>query len=331
MGRQRVRPQYTIGVDIAQEECVWVVLDGPTQTVQAEGKVARTPKALASWAARLRQHWPHALVVLEATGGLERWVRQALHQAGLAVVVANPKRVQRLREAGGWAKTDSQDALALATWGWLFAAPQPQPSPAEERMRELVRRRQQLVDMLHRERMRYQRSQDAFVREQIQYMMTLLEEQLRRLEEEIQRQWERWQQDDPQVAEDLQLLQSMPGVGWWTALTLRLFLPEWGQLDAKQVAALSGLAPMARDSGKKRGRRRIYGGRRRIRGALYMVALHWIRRKQGPLWAFYERLRRRGKPTFVAMVALMRRILVILNAMLRDRIPWTPEKAMART
>ena len=120
--------------------------------------------------------------------------------------------------------------------------------------------------------MRSQRSQDALVREQIQGMMTLLEEQWRRLEEEIQRQWERWQQDDPQVAEDLQLLQSMPGVGWWTALTLRLFLPEWGQLDAKQGTALSGLAPMARDSGKKRGRRRIHGGRRRIRGALYMVA-----------------------------------------------------------
>ena len=136
MYRQRVRPQYTIGVDMAQEKCVWVVLEGPTQTVQAEGKVARTPKALASWAARLRQHRPQALVVLEATGGLERWVRQDVHQAGLAVVVANPKRVQRLREAGGWAKTDLQDALALATWGWLFAVPQPQPSPAEERMRD---------------------------------------------------------------------------------------------------------------------------------------------------------------------------------------------------
>ncbi len=142
MKRQPPRPQYTIGVDIAQEQCVWVVLEGPTQTLVASGEVQRTPQALARWAARMRQQWPQALVLLEATGGLERSVRQAMHQAGMAV---------------------------------------------------------------------------------------------------------------------------------------------------------------------------------------------WVRRQQGPLWAFYDRLRRRGKPTFVALVALMRRLLVILNAILRDRTPWMPEKAMAKT
>ena len=331
MKRQPPRPQYTIGVDIAQEQCVWVVLEGPTQTLVTSGKVRRTPQALARWAARMRQQWPQALVILEATGGLERSVRQAMHQAGMAVVVANPKRVHRLRESAGWAKTDLRDATALALWGWLFAHPQPQPSPAEERMRDLMRRREQLVDMLHRERIRLQRTTDAFLRAQMQQLIAHLEHQLRTLEEEIQRQLDIWTQEDPEAGEDLALLQSVPGVGLWTALTLRLFMPELGYLDAKQVAALSGTAPMARDSGKKRGRRRIREGRPRIRRALFMAALTWVRRQQGPLWAFYDRLRRRGKPTFVALVALMRRLLVILNAILRDRTPWMPEKAMAKT
>ena len=331
MERKGPRLQYTIGVDIAQEECVWVVLEGPTQTIVASGRVQRAPKALAPWATILRQQWPQALVILEATGGLERTVRQALHQVGMAVVVANPKRVQRLRESAGWAKTDLRDALALALWGWLFAHPQPQPSPAEERMRDLMRRREQLVDALHRERLRLQRTQDPFLRDQMQQMVAFLTQQLQAVEEEIQRQLALWTQEDPQAAEDLTLLQSVPGVGLWTALTLRLFMPELGYLDAKQVAALSGTAPMARDSGKKRGKRRIREGRPRVRRALFMVALTWVRRKEGPLWEFYDRLRRRGKPTFVAMVALMRRLLVILNAILRDRTPWMPEKAMAKT
>jgi len=331
MAGQRVRPEYTIGVDISQEECVWVVLEGATQTVKAKGEVKRSPKALASWAAKLYEQWPQALVVVEATGGLERLVRRAAHEAGFGVVVANPKRVQRLRESGGWAKTDGQDAQALAIWGWLFAYPQPQPGEAEERMRDLMLRREQVVEMLRRERVRYQRAQDGFVRQQIQEMIAVLEEQLEEVEEEIEEQWAAWEEAEPQVREDLELLQSVPGVGRWTALTLRLFMPELGHLDAKQVAALSGTAPMARDSGKRRGRRRIHGGRRRIRGALYMAALTWIRRKRGPLWEFYNRLRQQGKPSFVAIVALMRRLLVILNAMLRDRTPWTPEKAMAKT
>lgn len=333
MQGQGARPQYTIGVDIAQEQCAWAVLEGAMQQVVASGEVDRSPEALTQWADMLHRRWPQALMVLEATGGLERMVRQALYAVKMAVVVASPKRVQRLRESAGWAKTDLQDAEALALWGWLFAQPQPQAEPEEERMRDLLRRQEQLMDMLHRERMRLRlrHTQDAYLRKHIQQHITHLEQQLQALEKEIQRQLDLWTQENPEAGEDLALLQSVPGVGLKTALTLRLFMPELGHLDAKQVAALSGTAPMARDSGKKRGKRRIRGGRRRIRRVLFMAALTWTRHKRGPLWEFYHRLRQRGKPTFVALVALMRRLLVILNAILRHRTPWDPQKALAKT
>jgi len=321
---------YTIGVDIAQAECVWAAYHHPTQTFLARGTVARTQEALGAWAAELQRQWPQALVVLEATGGLERAVRRALQEVGLAVAIANPKRVQRMREAGGKAKTDRLDAETLALWGALYGRPQPPVSLAEERMRDLLLRREQVQAMVHQERMRLRQAQDAFVRAQIQAVIQLLEKQKAELEAEIRRQWQRWQEEVPQVADDVALLMSLPGVGFQTALELRVWMPELGTLRAKEVGALSGTAPQARDSGKRRGRRRIRDGRRRVRGALYMTVLTVLRRKEGPLWAFYQRLRQRGKPFYVAATALIRKILVIANAMLRDRRPWNPPQAQTR-
>lgn len=266
-----------------------------------------------------------ALVVLEATGGIERAPAAELAAAGLPVAVVNPRQVRDFaRATGQLAKTDAIDAGVLA----LFAErvrPEARPLPdAEQRaLAALVARRRQLSDMLLAERARLRQAEPA-VRPGIELHIAFLEGQKAEAERavgEAVRASEAWRERDD-------LLRSVPGVGPVLSSTLLAELPELGRLSGKQVAALVGVAPLARDSGRLRGQRATWGGRATVRAALYMAALS-ATRSNARLRSFYEGLVGRGKAPKVALVAVMRKLLVTLNAMVRDGQRWGENLAVA--
>lgn len=263
-----------------------------------------------------------ALVVLEATGGMEQALTQALTQAGIAVVVSNPRRVRDFAKAlGKLAKTDRIDAEVLARYG---EAVKPEvralASEAAKELQELVTRRQQLVEMLSGERNRRSSARSERAKAQIERHIEWLKEEVKALDEQIQAQLNQslhWQQQ--QV-----ILQSVPGVGRVTASSLIALLPELGQLNRQQIAALVGVAPINCDSGKMRGKRFVIGGRSAVRSVLFMAAL--VATRFNPLIrVFYQRLLTQGKPKKLALVACMRKLLVILNAMLKHNQSWQPQ------
>lgn len=262
---------------------------------------------------------PVTLVVLEATGGYEAPVVAALVTAGVPVAVVNPRQVRAFAQAlGRLAKTDRIDAQVLA----LFAArvqptPRPLPDPATQELEALLTRRRQLLEMLHAERQRLPRAQGRAVRRNLRAHIRWLEHSLVDADAELET---RIQQSPVWRVQD-DLLQSVPGVGPTLARTLLGLLPELGQLDRHQIAALVGVAPLARDSGTLRGRRTCWGGRAAVRPVLYMAALT-AARYNPVLRGFYQRLRQAGKPAKVALTAVARKLLVLLNAILRDQRPW---------
>jgi transposase len=264
------------------------------------------------------RHEATELIVLEATGGYEVAVVAALAEAGLPVVVANPRQVRDFaRSTGQLAKTDAIDAASLA----LFAArvhptPRPLPSNAARLLDALMSRRRQLLDMHRAESNRLEHAPATIARD-IKQHIRWLERRLRDVDRELRTTVENsplWRAKD-------NLLRSAPGVGPVLSLTLLAELPELGMLTHKQIAALVGVAPMARDSGLKRGYRQIWGGRAPVRAALYMAALA-ATRCNPTIRCFYRRLRDTGKPPKVALTACMRKLLTILNAMVRTSTPW---------
>ena len=266
------------------------------------------------------------LVVCEATGGYEAALVAALATAGLPVVVANPRQVRDFAKATGQlAKTDAIDAQILA----LFAervrpAPRPLPDAEADALDALLTRRRQLIEMLVAERNRLLVARAA-VRSDLQQHIRFLERRLREADEDLHTAVKAspvWRVKDD-------LLQSVPGVGRVVSLTLLAELPELGRLSHKEIAALVGVAPRARDSGTLRGKRLVYGGRAPVRAVLYMAALLASRRNP-VIRAFYNRLRTAGKPAKVALTACMRKLLVILNAIARSGRPWQPARALAR-
>jgi transposase len=265
------------------------------------------------------QAQPVTLVVLEATGGYEAPVVAALVTAGLPVAVVNPRQVRDFAKAlGQLAKTDRIDAQILALFGArVQPAPRPLPDEATQELEALLTRRRQLLEMLHAERQRRPRARGRIVRRSLDTHIRWLERQVidtdATLEAAIQAS-PVWRVQD-------QLLQSVPGVGPTLARTLLGLLPELGQLDRHHIAALVGVAPLARDSGTLRGRRTCWGGRPAVRTVLYMAALT-AARWNPTLRAFYQRLRATGKPAKVALTAVARKLLVLLNAILRDARPW---------
>lgn len=265
------------------------------------------------------QAQPVTLVVLEATGGYEAPVVAALVTAGLPVAVVNPRQVRDFAKAlGQLAKTDRIDAQVLALFGArVQPAPRPLPDEATQELEALLTRRRQLLEMLHAERQRRPRARGRIVRRSLDTHIRWLERQVidtdATLEAAIQAS-PVWRVQD-------QLLQSVPGVGPTLARTLLGLLPELGQLDRHHIAALVGVAPLARDSGTLRGRRTCWGGRPAVRTVLYMAALTAARWNPA-LRAFYQRLRAAGKPAKVALTAVARKLLVLLNAILRDARPW---------
>ena len=267
---------------------------------------------------RLKRLQPQ-LIVLEATGGYEREVVLWLGAEGFPVAVVNPRQVRDFAKAlGKLAKTDAIDAAVLARFAEVIQ-PQAQPPKAAEvaELQELVVRRRQLVGMLTAERNRRQQARTAKVQRAIDESIHWLKKQLADLDGDIDnklRSSDLWKAD-------IDLLSSVPSVGPVLSMTLVSDLPELGTLNRKQIAALVGVAPLNRDSGQFRGQRTTWGGRGNVRAALYMAAL--VGTRHNPLLrALYARLVARGKPKKLAIVACMRKLLTVLNAIAKSRKPW---------
>lgn len=259
-----------------------------------------------------------AMIVLEASGGLEKKASVQLAGKELPVVVVNPTRVRNFAKASGqYAKTDAIDARVIAHFGQAIR-PQVRPlrKGLQERLSRLLTRRKQVVRMLTMEKNRTY-SADPDAKESIQRHMAWLENELEGLNQQLGQIVAK----DPDCRRKAALLQSVPGVGAVTATTLVGQLPELGLINRQEIAALVGVAPMNRDSGRMRGRRRVYGGRAAVRSTLYMAVLSAMRFNP-TIKEFYERLISNGKENKVAMTACMRKLIVILNAMVRDQQPW---------
>src|SRR3990170_263723 len=300
------------GIDVAQG---W--LDVAIHGLGQPWRVTADEEGIEGLTGALREQGVH-LVVLEATGGYEVPITASLGTAGIPVAVVNPRQVRDFaRSLGKLAKTDRLDAQVLAHFG-AATRPVPRPLPDEQarELAALVARRRQVLQMHAAELQRRQRALPV-VRPRIDRVLAVLEQELQDLDTELR---DRLRASPLWRAQE-DLLQSVPGVGPALTFSLLADLPELGTLSRKQIAALVGVAPMNRDSGRWRGKRVVWGGRANVRAALYMptvVAVRW----NPVLRDFYQRLVAAGKPKKVALVACMRKLLVILNAMLKHRTPW---------
>ena len=301
-----------VGIDIAKEE--FVVACRPERP---EWAASNDAAGIAATVTGLQRLVP-TLIVLEATGGYETALVAALAAAGLPVVVANPRQVRDFAKATGqFAKTDRLDAHLLA----LFAervqpTPRPLPEPVLEQLTALLTRRRQLLDMLIAERNRLEHATPPIRRDITQHIRWL-----ERRVADVDRDLDDTLQSSPVWRAKENLLRSVPGVGPIVSRTLLADLPELGHLNRKQIAALVGVAPLARDSGTLRGKRVVWGGRAPVRAVLYMGALV-AARHNAVIRAFYLRLLAAGKPKKVALTACMRKLLTILNAIMQTQTTW---------
>jgi transposase len=312
MERLPAAPSF-VGIDVSKHR-LDVHVRPSSQTLTA----ARDSTGLQQLVGSLRKLAP-ALIVLEATGGFEITVAAALASAGLPLAVVNPRQIRDFaRATGRLAKTDALDAQVIA----LFAErirPEPRPlaDADSQNLAELIARRRQVVEMIGMETNRLYQVRNARVQRMLRTTVNALTAQLAELDRDIDDTIKRspvWRAAD-------NLLTSVPGIGDVTAHTLIADLPELGQLDRRRLAALVGVAPINRDSGQMRGKRTIAGGRSDVRNALYMATLSAIR--WNPIISqHYKSLVERGRPKKVALVACMRRLLGILNAIMRTNTPW---------
>jgi transposase len=308
----------------------WVGIDVAKATLDLHLLPSGQSQSLANTAPghmQLRKLLPDpagCLVVLEATGGYERKLVAELLDAGYRVAVVNPKRVRDFARALGLAaKTDRLDARVLAQF-----AEKVQPAPVEKmpekqaEIQQLVARRRQLIDLRTVEVNRLETTHSKPARKSIQAMLKLLERQINAIEAAI----EKLVESDDDWRQKTQLVQSVPGLGSVTATTLVADVPELGKLNRQQISSLVGLAPFNRDSGQQKGKRSIGGGRKSVRSVLYMAALS-ARRCNPIIRAFADRLAQNGKPFKVILTACMRKLLVILNAVVKSGRPWNPQFA----
>ena len=308
-------PTAFVGIDVAKAQLDVCVRPGDDRFA-----VDNSPQGLAELLSRLEPLRP-AHVVLEATGGLEHPAAAALAGAGHHVAVVNPRQVHDFAKATGrLAKTDALDADTLA----LFAErirpePRPLPDQAARDFEALLLRRRQLLEMRAAEQNRLGSSAAPAVRASLQAHIAWLSRQLDKVDQELAE----VVQASPVWRVKDELLQSIKGVGPTLSHTLLAVLPELGTLTRQQIAALAGLAPLNRDSGRRQGQRCIGGGRAEVRSLLYMAALSAARYNPW-LRAFSERLRRAGKASKVRLVAVARKLLTIANAVLREMRPWDP-------
>jgi transposase len=305
-----------VGIDVSKDN-----LDVALRPDDAPFTLPNDPSGIATLVARLQPLTPR-LVVLEATGGWEVPVAAALAAAGVPVAVINPRQARDFAKATGrLAKNDQIDARALAHFAdAIRPPPRPLPDPEAQALQALLTRRRQLQEMLVMEQNRLGACPDAAVRDDLQAHIAWLRERLLCSEKELQEAIAGsavWRDQDA-------LLQSIPGIGPVSSQTLLAELPELGRVTDKQVAALAGLAPYDDDSGRRRGVRRVQGGRSAVRKVLYMAALS-ARQHNPHLRAFAERLKARGKKVKVVLTAVARKLLVLANAILRDGQPWQPK------
>lgn len=309
-----------VGIDVSKER-----LDVTMRPSGESESVSNDKDGIEALVKRLKEIGP-SLIVLEATGGLERGVTRGLASAELPVVVVNPRQVRDFAKATGQlAKTDRIDALVLARFGEAVRpALRPLPDEVSLELRALIARRRQITGMIVAERNRLSGASKS-VKKRIDAHIRWLEAELDRADKDLDQSIGQ----SPIWREKEDLLRSVPGIGPVISRSLIAELPELGELNRKQIAALVGVAPLNRDSGTLRGRRRIWGGRATVRAVLYMAALVASRRN-GVIGGFYKRLRNAGKAPKVALVACMRKLLTVLNSMIKHRTCWS-EKVFQTT
>jgi transposase len=301
-----------VGIDVSKAR-----LDVAVGEKGAQWSERNDPEGISGLVKQLTEIHP-ALIVIESTGGLEQPVLLALDRAGLPIALINPRRVREFAKAIGLsAKTDKLDARLLVRFGRDVRPMRTVlPTPEEQQLSALLARRKQLLDMLTAEQNRLGTAPPA-LQELILEHITWLKDHLQSIDQDI----DDFNHQDPKRQESQNLMQSVKGIGRVTASTLSADLPELGQLNKKQIAALVGVAPFNNDSGRWRGKRRIKGGRASVRQVLYMAAVA-AARSNPVIRAFYQSLLKRGKEKKVALVACMHKLLTILNAMIRDHQPW---------
>jgi transposase len=304
---------HFVGIDVSKDWLDVRVLPG-----RCAFRVTNSARGIWSLIAKLAEH-ENTLVVMEATGGFETRALEVMSAAGIAVAMVNPRQVRAFARALGiLAKTDRIDAFAIARYA---EAVKPAPRAIEHKdlgeIRALMIRRRQLSDMLTQERGRRCRVTSPLVRRRILVSLRGLRKEIEFIDTEI----DKLVVDTVAWREKEERLRSVPGVGKIVSRTLIAFVPELGALTRRQIASLIGVAPFSRDSGTLRGRRTIWGGRGSVRATLYMAAL--VASKRNPvIAAFYGQLVARGKQKKVALVAAMRKLLTILNAMMRAKTTW---------
>lgn len=305
-----------MGIDVCAERLDWHRLPE-----ERRGEVPNTASGIKALVADLQQAGVD-IVVLEATGGLQRAAATALVAAGMAVAVVNPRQVRDFARASGQlAKTDRIDAQMLALFGLRM---QPQiralPDEAALELRDKLARRDQLIDMRVAEKNRRFRA-NTQIKRSIDKHLAFLDKAIQSLDKDL----DDHLRGSPAWVEKADLIEAVTGVGPQTVRRLLIELPELGTLDRHGIAKLVGVAPLNRDSGTFKGKRSIWGGRVNVRNTLYMAALS-ASRFNAPLKAFFQRLIAAGKPHKVALIAVARKLLTILNAIIRDRSPWNPKQ-----
>lgn len=305
-------PSIVVGIDISKP---W--LDCFVHPAGQHCRFANTASGIEGVVALAQRHG--AFCILEATGPCDGALRAALHAAGISFHLANPRKARYFARSGGFlAKTDRVDARMLAAYGACVALPAERRStPQREELRALITRRDQLVEMRKMERTRLSDPNPEWLAHSLAQIIAVLDGHIGALEQSIRI----LVQSTPALAAQHHILCSAPGVGQLTASVLMALLPELGQRHRRAISALAGLAPIAFESGAMRGTRHIWGGRKRVRDALYMAALSACR--VNPTFkAIYQALRDRGKPPKLALIAIARRLLVALNAAIRDQKPF---------
>jgi transposase len=262
----------------------------------------------------------HSLIIMEASGGYERYAADYLRQKNFNVAVVNAKRVRDFAKAGGkFAKTDDIDAKVIMEFGQAFNPTPQAPTTLEEDQRlQNINRRAQLVRIIAMEKQHLEHA-SAEHKKGIKKHIHFLEKDLAELEDSLKEQFTQ----DPVLQDKLTRLDGIKGVGQVTAMNILIHLPELGQLSSKEISALAGVAPFNKDSGQMKGKREIWGGRAPVRAALYMAVLS-AKKSNAALKRFYDRLVAKGKLKKVALVACMRKLIIVMNAMIRDNTEWQP-------
>jgi transposase len=305
--------QIFVGIDVSKKQ-----LDVAVRPGNQVFTVSNDDQGIADLVCHLADFNPQ-LILLEASGGYEILAAAALRHAGLSAQIINPRQVREFaRSTGKLAKTDKIDAAVLAHFAQLLQPPlRPWPEAQQQELAALMTRRRQLVEMLVMEKNRLTTARSPQVQKSLQLHLQYLTTQLQELEQEL----DDFSRRSPLYLEKAQLLQSVPGIGPLTSQSLLAWLPELGDLNRKQIAALVGVAPFNRDSGQMRGRRTVCGGRKQIRPSLYMATMAACRFNPA-IRTFYQRLLQAGKRRKVALTACMRKLLTILNAVLKHQQPW---------